>query len=35
MFRLSTDSSNIDIFTENKYDNEKTRKNCGYKAKLV
>ena len=35
MFRLSTNSSNINIFTQNKYDYEMALKIVVYKAKLV
>ena len=35
MLQLSTNSSNIDIFTQNKYKYEAALKNTGYKAKLV
>ena len=35
MFKLSTNSSNIDIFTQNKHDYEMSLKNSTYKAKLV
>ena len=35
MFRLSANSSNIDMFTQNKHDYKISLQNCGYKAKLV
>ena len=35
MFRLSTNSSKINIFTQNKHDYELALKNCGSKTKLV
>ena len=35
MVRLSTNSSNIDIFSQNKHKYEMALKNRGYKAKLV
>ena len=35
MFRLSTNSFNINIFTQNKHDYELALKNSGYKDKFV
>ena len=35
MFRLSTNSSDINIFTQSKHDYELSLKNSGYKIKLV
>ena len=35
MIRLSTNSSNVDIFTQNKQDYEIALKNSGYKEKLM
>ena len=35
MIRLSTNSSNEDIFTQNNQDYEKALKNSGYKEKLI
>ena len=35
MLRLSTNSSHINIFTQNKQDYESALKNCSYKTKLA
>ena len=35
MFRLSTNSSNINIFIQSKHDYEMALKNSGYKTKLI
>ena len=34
MFRLSTNSSDINIFTQSSHDYEQAQKNCGWKTKL-